>query len=97
MSLTEKSITSRVEVINRETFYIVQVQEANLILKDGKEISRALSRYVLDPLSDLSGEGEPVLGICNLLFTEEVKAGYENWMEETQTRTSEIDALSEGV
>mgnify|MGYP003628495520 CR=1 FL=1 len=54
----------------------VQVREATVITEDDAELSRNFRRYVLHSDSDISGETAEIQGICNAVWTDEVKAAW---------------------
>ena len=84
MALTEKTEYDKIEVVS--AYKHVQVRKANVIKKDGVEITRSFERYVLhagtldvsDNLvdTDLSGQPAEVSAICNAVWTTDVKAAW---------------------
>ena len=81
MALTESTEYDKIEVIGQHKH--VQVRQATVIKKDGKEISRSFHRYVLQPDTDLSQRSEPneVVAICNAVWTQEVKDAWKTYQE----------------
>ena len=79
MALTESTEYDKIEVIGQHKH--VQVRQATVIKKDGKEISRSFHRYVLQPDTDLSQRSEPneVVAICNAVWTQEVKDAWKTY------------------
>ena len=83
MALTETNENDKIEVVNK---WNVQVRNATIIKKDGKEITRSFHRHVLQPGTldasdnlvdtDISGEDADVQAICNAAWTTQVKADY---------------------
>jgi hypothetical protein len=73
MALTEKQIVDKIEVLENNS---IQVRTANVIEKDGLEISRTFHRHVVNPSQDISGEDAKVQGIANAIWTEEIIAAY---------------------
>jgi len=73
MALTENTVVDRIEVILNNQ---IQVREKNQILRDGKEISATLHRYVLSPGDDLTGRDPRVVAVANALWTNEVIESY---------------------
>ena len=81
MALTETIEYDKIEVVGPSKR--VQVRKANVIKKDGTELTRAFERYVLDPGTldasdnlvdtDLSGEPAEVSAICTAAWTTTVK------------------------
>ena len=82
MALTETTEYDKIEVVS--IYKHVQVRKANVIKKDGVEITRSFERYVLHAGSlddsnnlvdtDLTGQPDEVKAICNLVWTDDVKA-----------------------
>ena len=82
MALTETTEYDKIEVVS--PYKHVQVRKANVIKKDGVELTRSFNRYVLhagaldasDNLvdTDISGEPAEVSAICNAVWTTDVKA-----------------------
>ena len=87
MALTETQENDKIEVVNK---WNVQVRNATIIKKDGKELTRSFSRKVLVPgtldASDnlvdtnISGEDADVQAICNAAWTTQVKADYKAFL-----------------
>ena len=84
MALTETTEYDKIEVVS--IYKHVQVRKANVIKKDGVELTRSFERYVLhagtldasDNLidTDLSGQPAEVSAICNAVWTNDVKAAW---------------------
>ena len=81
MALSESIEYDKIEVVGIHK--AVQVRKATVIKKDGKELTRSFERYVLHPDMDLSQRSEPneVVGICNLVWTQEVKDAWKAYQE----------------
>ena len=81
MALSESIEYDKIEVVGQ--YKTVQVRKATVIKKDGKEITRAFERYVLNPGMDLSQRSEPneVVAICNAVWTQEVKDAWKAYQE----------------
>ena len=83
MALTETNENDKIEVVNR---WNIQVRNATVIKKDGKELTRTFHRYVLQPgtldasdnlvETDISKEDADVQAICNAAWTTQVKADF---------------------
>tara|TARA_R100000458_G_C8249345_1_gene226616 strand:- start:657 stop:944 length:288 start_codon:yes stop_codon:yes gene_type:complete len=81
MALTKTIEVGQVEVVG--PFKAVQIRTDTVIKEDGVEINRSFHRKVLDPGSldgsdnlvarDISGETTEVQGICNAVWTSDVK------------------------
>jgi hypothetical protein len=64
--LEEVTRVDRVEVLHPSQ--VIQVRLANEILKNGEVIAASFSRYILEPTSDLSGQPEEVVRICEAVW-----------------------------
>ena len=83
MALTETQENDKIEVVNK---WNIQVRNANIIKKDGVELTRSFHRKVLTPGTldasdnlvdtDISGEDADVQAICNAAWTSQVKTDY---------------------
>ena len=73
MALSEQNIVDKIEVIENGS---LQVRTANVIKRDGDEISRSFHRHVLAPGSSLSGEDARVVAVANATWTDEVVDAY---------------------
>ena len=73
MALTEKTIIDKIEVLESNS---IQVRTANIIEKDGVEISRTFHRHVVHPSQDISGEDAKVQAIASAIWTEEIIQAY---------------------
>ena len=76
MALTEETINDKIEVVNNGIFSVVQVRTANIIKRDGVEVSRSFHRHVVMPDSDITQEDADVEAICTPVFTQAVKDAY---------------------
>ena len=84
MALTERSENDKIEVVSQ--YKAVQVRRANIIERDGVEVTRSFHRHVLTCGSlnssnelvdtDISGEDADVQAICNAVWTQSVKDAY---------------------
>ena len=87
MALTETQENDKIEVVNK---WNIQVRSAQIIKKDGVELTRSFTRKVLTPGTldasdnlvdtDLSGEDADVKAICNAAWTTQVKADYKAFL-----------------
>ena len=74
MALIEKQIVDLIEVVENGT---IQVRTANIIERDGVEVTRTFHRHVLSPGADVTNEDPKVQAIANAVWTEEVIAAYQ--------------------
>ena len=88
MALTEETVQDKIEVVG--DYKAVQVRTANIIKKDGVEISRNFHRHVLQCRkksgdswgdTDISGESAEVQAICNAVWSNSVKTAYQTMMD----------------
>ena len=82
MALTEKTIVDKVELIENNS---IQVRTANIIERDGVEVSRTYHRHVLAPGDDITNEDPKVQAVANAVWTEEVIAAYQALVEANNT------------
>ncbi len=81
MSVLKKEVkVDKIEVVG--DYKAVQCREAIIIKEDGVEVSRTFHRHVLHPDSDISGEPQETQDICNVVWTDEVKASWTAFQEE---------------
>jgi hypothetical protein len=83
MALTESTKIDQIEVV---ADWNIQVRQATIIERDGQFVSRTFHRWVLNPDSDISGQEQKVQDICNVAWTDEVKAAYETFKAEQATK-----------
>ena len=84
MALTERFENDKIEIVGQ--YKAVQVRKANIIEKDGVEISRSFHRHALNcgtiddsdnfVDTDISGEDADVQAICNAVWTQSIKDAY---------------------
>ena len=79
MALTEESIEDKIEIVGE--FKTVQIRTANVIKRDGVEISRSFHRHTISPGEDYSGESTEVQAICGAVHTDSVISAYESHIE----------------
>ena len=84
MAITKEEIEDKIEVVGE--FKSVQVRTATVIKEGTKasgytELSRSFHRHVLSPDADISGESAEVQGICNAVWTDEVKQAWADKQE----------------
>jgi hypothetical protein len=76
MALSEEQVNDKIEVVNNGAYPVVNVRKANIIKRDGAEISRDFHRHVVMPDADLTAEDADVAAICTPVFTQAVKDAY---------------------
>ena len=77
MALTKETQIGRIEVVGE--YKIVQVRTDTIVFEDGNELSRKFHRHSLTPDADISSETSEVQGVCNAVWTDEVKSSYETY------------------
>ena len=79
MALSETTEYDKIEIVGE--YKQVNVRQATVIKKDGKELTRSFHRYVLTPDVDLSQRSEPneVVAICNAVWTQAIKDAWKTY------------------
>ena len=73
MALEEKVVIDKIEVLQDGQ---IQIRQATLVLKDGKEIAKTYHRWVKAPGDDVSDQTDRVKSVANAVWTEDVKKKY---------------------
>ena len=76
MAITKEIKIEKIEVVGQ--YKAVQIATDTIIKEDDKEISRSRSRHVVHPDMDISGEDAEVKAICNVVWTDDIKA---KWLD----------------
>ena len=71
------SKTTSIDQITVTENGIILYREATRIIEDGKQLSETYHRTSLTPGQDLTGQPANVVAICNVSWTEEVIAAYQ--------------------
>ena len=79
MALSESIEYDKIEVVGQ--YKTVQVREATVIKKDGKELTRSFERYALNSDADVSKEPEEVKAVCDAVWTDAVKDAWKKSRE----------------
>jgi hypothetical protein len=74
MTLASTTVIDKTEVLEDGT---IQVRQAEIITRDGVEITRTFHRWVLTPGEDITTQDPKVQAICNAVWTPEVVAAYQ--------------------
>ena len=80
MAITKETQIGKIEVVGKHKF--VQVRTDTVVMEDGEELSRKYHRHALMPDADISNEHADVQGICNVVWTQEVKDAYDAFKAE---------------
>ena len=81
MALTEETVQDKIEIVG--DYKIIQVRTANIIKRDGTEISRSFSRHVVAPDSDTSGESDDVKALATQFHTDAIKTAWAKHLAES--------------
>jgi hypothetical protein len=80
MSLTKETSVDQITVTENG---VVLYREATKIIEDGKELNKTYHRSSLAPGQDLTGVPANVSAICNVAWTEEVIAAYQESLSQS--------------
>jgi hypothetical protein len=83
MALTENKTIDQIEIVGG---WNIQVRQSIVIENDGEFVAKNFHRWVLQPDSDISGQEQKVQDICNVAWTDEIKAAYETFKAEQAAR-----------
>ena len=75
MALTKEITEDKIEVVGEWKY--VQVRTATILKEDGVEINRSFHRHTLKCTDDISGQSTEVQAICNAVWTDELKATFQ--------------------
>ena len=79
MAITKELIEDKIEIVGE--FKAVQVRTATVIKEDGVELNRSFHRHEVNCLDDISGQSAEVQAICNAVWTDELKAAYQEHLD----------------
>ena len=79
MALTKEVINDKYEVVS--VYKHIQVRTATVVKEDDVELSRSFHRRVLTPDMDVSGEDAEIQGMATALWTDAVKAAWDEFQE----------------
>ena len=77
--ITKELIEDKIEIIG--DYKSVQVRTATVIKEDGVELNRSFHRHSLNCLDDISEQSAEVQAICNAVWTDELKAAYQEHID----------------
>lgn len=80
--ITKELIEDKIEIVG--DYKDVQVRTSTVIKENGVELSRSYHRHALNCLDDISGESAEVQAICNAVWTDEIKAAYQAFLNSTE-------------
>jgi len=79
MSLEKIIKIDQIEIVG--DYKAIQVRQATVVTENGKELSRSFHRHTLSCDADISGEDAEVQAVCNAVWTDEVKAAYQTFLD----------------
>ena len=79
MAITKELIEDKIEIVG--DYKHVQVRTATVIKEDGVELNRSFHRHVVNCLDDISEQSTEVQAICNAVWTDELKASYQEFLD----------------
>ena len=71
MAITKETQIGKIEVVGK--YKSVQVRTDTVVMEDGEELSRKYHRHALMPDADITSENTEVQGVCNAVWTQDVK------------------------
>ena len=77
--ITKELKEDKIEIVG--DYKAVQVRTATVISEDGVELSRSFHRHVLQCIDDITGQSTEVQAICNAVWTDEIKAAYQEHLD----------------
>lgn len=77
--ITKELIEDKIEIVSE--WKHVQVRTATVIKEDGVELNRSFHRHTLNCLDDISEQSAEVQAICNAVWTDELKASYQEFLD----------------
>jgi hypothetical protein len=81
--ITKELIEDKIEIVG--DYKTIQVRTATVIKEDGVELTRSFHRHVVSCLDDISGESTEIQAIGNAVWTDELKAAYQEFLDSQNT------------
>jgi hypothetical protein len=81
--ITKELIEDKIEIVG--DYKTIQVRTATVIKEDGVELTRSFHRHVVSCLDDISGESTEIQAIGNAVWTDELKASYQEFLDSQNT------------
>jgi hypothetical protein len=85
--ITKELKEDKIEIVG--DYKAVQVRTATVISEDGVEISRSYHRHVVSCTDDISEQSADVQAIGNAVWTDELKAAYQELQDNAITPLTE--------
>jgi DNA-binding transcriptional LysR family regulator len=83
MTITKQTVVDSITVTENG---IILYREATRIIEDGVQLTQTYHRTSLTPGQDLTGQPANVVAICNVAWTPEVVAAYQQAQAEAAAR-----------
>jgi phage host-nuclease inhibitor protein Gam len=80
--ITKELIEDKIEIVG--DYKAVQIRTSTVIKEDNIEISRSYHRHVVNCLDDISEQSAEVQAICNAVWTDELKAAYQEHLDNSE-------------
>ena len=77
--ITKEIIEDKIEIVG--DYKTIQVRTATIIKEDDVELNRSFHRHALNCLDDITNESVEVQAICNAVWTDELKASYQEFLD----------------
>jgi len=77
--ITKEIIEDKIEIVGE--YKTVQVRTATIIKEEDVELNRSFHRHALNCLDDISEQSAEVQAICNAVWTDELKAAYQAFLD----------------
>ena len=84
MAITKELIEDKIEIVG--DYKTIQVRTATVIKEDGVELNRSFHRHVVNCLDDITGESSEVQAICNAVWTDELRAAYQEYIDSLEVQ-----------
>ena len=83
MAIEKTTVDDKIEIVS--DFKHLQIRTATVVSEDGTELSRSFHRRVITPDADVSGESAEIRGIAAAVWTDEIKAAWQTFIENPPT------------
>ena len=87
MAITKEIVEDKIEIVG--DYKAIQVRTATVIKEDGVELTRSFHRHVVQCTDDISEQSAEVQAIGNAVWTDELKAAYQEHLDSSALPGSE--------
>ena len=87
MAITKEIVEDKIEIVGY--YKAIQVRTATVIKEDGVELTRSFHRHVVQCTDDISEQSTEVQAIGNAVWTDELKAAYQEHLDSNALPESE--------